>query len=294
MLHSNDGDKTVSVRCLISVALAAVGAAALGCGNRTAQAPNAVAFAWPDHFAYRLDYVSEAQRDRQPIVRYVETRTARFVIRDGQYLVGFDSVLKTNQRPGEPLTKVPDLPEDTLAFYAKIGRHGELTDVAPGCDPALPECRRALPSVVLMELRRVIPRLPLWEAPRGGHWVDTLNFDDASRPRGTRGSVVTSYGGRGDTIIGGRSYWLIGWRSVRHSWRGDDTGPTLGAEPPVEEAGMTFVDKQLLLPVFSTWGGAVPAPPEARVLGATGTGFRGRAYLAGTIFDSLYSRQLEP
>jgi hypothetical protein len=49
-----------------------------------------------------------------------------------------------------------------------------------------------------------------------------------------------------------------------------------------------------MIPAYSTWAGAVAAPASMRALGATGSGFRGRAYLAGSVFDSLYSRELGP
>ena len=44
----------------------------------------------------------------------------------------------------------------------------EITRVQLACDPVLPGCAAALPWGVALELRRFIPRLPIWEAPRGG------------------------------------------------------------------------------------------------------------------------------
>jgi hypothetical protein len=73
--------------------------------------------------------------------------------------------MKTGARPNEPPHLVSYTPEDTLTFYVKLGRRGELDDVRLGCDPALPECAQALPSAILLELRRVIPRLSTGEAP---------------------------------------------------------------------------------------------------------------------------------
>ena len=49
------------------------------------------------------------------------------------------------------------------------------------------------------------------------------------------------------------------------------------------------MDKSVLLPVLSTWAGAITAPPQMKAMGATGAGYRGRAYLAGSPFDSLYN-----
>lgn len=258
--------------------------------NQAERAPNPTAYHWPEQLAYRVDYVSEAQRDRVPILKYAETKTTRLMLRDGQYLGAQDSVLKTSQRPGEPLVLVPYTPEDTLAFYVKLGAHGELTDISLGCDPAVPACAEALPSSVALELRRIIPRLPIWEAPQGGGWVDSLAFDDASRPGGTRGTVITNYTGRRDTVIGGQAYWVVGWRSVRTAFRRGAGAAGLAAEAPVQEDGITLVDKRRLLPVFSTWAGAVAAPPRMRAIGATASGFRGRAYLGGSPFDSSMAR----
>jgi hypothetical protein len=270
------------------------GLAATAC-SRANRAPNPYAFRWPDTIAYRIDYVSLVQRNREALMRFAETKTIRLAIRNTQYLGAFDSVLKSSQKPNEALVLVPYEPEDTLLFTVKLGSHGEINDLTLGCDPTVPACSRALPSSVQLELRRIIPRLPIFEAPAGGGWVDTLSFDDAAREGGTRGTVITSYTGRRDTTISGRAYWLIGWRSVRRAFTpGAGASASLGATQPVEESGVTLVDKQKLMPVYSTWAGAVAAPPAMRAAGATGSGFRGRAYLAGTVFDSLYSRQVEP
>lgn len=258
------------------------------CGNDSARAPNPTSYRWPDEFAYRFDYVSDAQQRGQTVQHYAETRTTRFRIRDAQYFGVSDSVLKTSQRPGEPLRVIAYEPEDTLGFYVSIGRRGEITQVQLACDPALPACAGALPSGVALQLRRIIPRLPIWEAPRGSSWEDTLEFDDTSRPGGTRGAMLTRYRGRGDTLIAGRQYWVIGWSSVRTATR-----PGEGAKGPIREDGMSLVEKDRLLPVFSVWAAVVVAPPELRARGATGIGYRGRVYLAGSVFDSLYSREID-
>lgn len=266
-----------------------------GCGNKAAQAPNPTSYRWPDEIAYRIDFVSETQRNREPMMRFAETKTMKLSNRGGQYIGVFDSVFKTSQRPQQPLVLAPYLPEDTLNFFVKLNTHGKITGVSLACDPALPACAEALPSTVQLLLRRMIPRLPEWEAPSGGGWVDTIEFDDASRPRGTRGTMITTYTGRRDTTIGTRSYWLIGWHAVRQAFEpGAGADPSLGARQPVREDGVTLVDKQSLMPALSTWAGAVAAEPDLQALGATGTGFRGRAYLRGSAFDSLYSKDIGP
>ena len=268
----------------------AVSLLALACRNDAARAPNPTGYGWPQQFAYRVDYVSQTQQSGRPILHYAETKTTRFVLRDALYVGVQDSVMKTTQRPGEPLRQLAYAPEDTLGFFASLGRRGEITRVQLACDPALPACAAALPSSVALELRRFIPRLPIWEAPLGATWDDTLEFDDTARPGGTRGAMLTRYTGHGDTVIAGRAYWVISWHSARHSAEGRGAAP--GA--PIREDGMTFVEKARLVPVFATWAGAVPASQELRALGATGTGYRGRAYLAGSVFDSLYSGQVRP
>lgn len=289
MSHNSDINTTLWRQLIICAAAGLVPALTWECSGQAARAPTPTVYHWPEQLAWRVDYVSEAQRDRVPILKYAESKTTRLARREGQYLGEQDSVLKTSQRPGGPLLLVTYTPEDTLAFTVRLGTHGELTDMRLGCDPALPECAVALPSAVTMELRRIIPRLPVWEAPSGGGWQDTLTFDDAARPGGTRGTVISRYTGRRDTVIYGREYWMIGWRSLRQSYRQGAGAAGIVAETPVQEDGITLVDKRLLVPVFAIWAGAVAAPPELRAIGATASGFRGRAYLAGSPFDSAYA-----
>ena len=274
--------------CTAACCLALWGA---GCGNDASRAPNPTAYRWPERFAYRVDYVGLAQRDTVPLMRYEETRQLRFSIRNERYLVTWDSVLKTAQRPGAPVLPVPLAAEDTLEFYVRIGRHGELSRVELGCDPALPACGAALPSVFALQLRRIIPTLPQWEAPRGSSWQDTLAFDDASRPLGARGTVVTAYRTAQDTMIAGVAYWMVAWRSERRAYRAGPPSNPIVAEPPVAEDGVTFVEKGRLVPAFSTWAGAVAAGADVRALGATASGYRGRAYLVGSVFDSIFGRE---
>jgi len=270
---------------LVSVACA-LGSA---CGNNAARAPNPTSYRWPDEFAYRLDFVSDAQQRGRTVEHYAETRTTHFQIRDAQYFAASDSVIKTSQLPGGPLTAIAYEVEDTLGLYVSIGRRGEITRLQLACDPALPACAAALPSGALLQLRRIIPRLPIWEAPRGSSWEDTLEFDDTSRPGGMRGAVLTRYTGRGDTVVAGRQYWVIAWRSARTATR-----PGERAGEPTREDGMSLVEKDRLIPAFSAWAAAVAAPAGLRMAGDTATGYRGRAYLAGSVFDSLYSREIAP
>jgi hypothetical protein len=292
VLHHRDG-VIIVIRRLQERTFLSLTAAALvaGCGNNAARAPHPTSYRWPEQFAYRLDYVSETQRGRQPILHYAETKTTRFAVRDAQFLAAQDSVLKTSQRPGEPLRLVSFAPEDTLAFYVSLGPRGEITRVQLACDPVLPGCVATLPSGVALELRRFIPRLPIWEAPRGSSWADTLEFDETARPGGMRVAMITRYTGRRDTLLSGARYWVLSWHSVRHAVR---AGQAVTSGQPTQEDGVTFVDKTRLMPVFSQWAGVALAPPELRALGAMATGYRGRAYLAGTVFDSLYAHQLGP
>lgn len=223
----------------------------LGCGNRSAGAPNPTAYRWPDTFAYRVELGSGA------------SRTLRFQVHDAQFLVATDS-LAGQLAPAET---------DTVSFFVSLGRRGELARLQLACDPTVPSCAAELPSRLATLLRRLIPRLPLWEAPRGGSWNDTLQLDDAARPGGLRGELITRYTGRGDTVVGGHGYWVLAWRSERVAGL---PGAATGA---VRLEGMSLVDKDRLLPVFSSW-----SEP-----GAGDSLAGGRARLAGSAFDSLRS-----
>lgn len=275
---------------LFVVAAAAV---LVACGDTTARAPSPTGYEWPDSFAYRIEYVSDVQGNGRTLLRVVESKRLNLSVRDQQYLAWHDSVLRTSHIPGGQLGVLPRSPEDTLAYYLRLGRYGEVTDVQLGCDPAVPQCADALPSLIRLESRRILPRLSVWEVPRGGRWVDTLAWDDAPRPRGQRGTLVTTYTAARDTTIAGLSYWMVGWTSVRQAVpRADSRGPAgVPAEPPVRESGVTLVDKVRLLPVYSMWAGAVRAPEQFRALGVTVEDVRGRAYLVGTRFDSVFAQE---
>lgn len=264
---------------------------ALGaCKDRAVLAPSPTAYKWPARFTYKLDYVSDAQASGRLLLHYADSRNARFVIReDESYVVQHDSVLKTTNEPGGPLRLVTFVPEDTLGWFVRLGSLGEFRDVQLGCDPAVEACRQALPSSLPLELRRIIPRLSEWPVPRGSGWVDTLTFDDAARPNGTRGIVVTRYHVDHDTTIGGSVYWMVVWKAIRRTYL-PTAGGTIVEQPAVQEDGVTFIDKRRELPIYSTWAGVAMASGSLRATGVTATGFRGRAYLAGSAFDSALSR----
>lgn len=259
--------------------------AAAGCGNESARAPNPPHFDWPDSFAYRLQYVEEVQSGAGVVSRLDETATLRFAVRNDRYLTWNDSVVKRTQAAGRaPESGTPN-PEDTLRYLVRLGRLGEFAGIEPDCDPTVGACAAAFPSAMPLELRRIIPHLPVWWPPRGGTWADTLAFDDLPRPGAARGTVLTDYRVIGDTAFAGRRFWLIGWRAARRAWR--PAGAALVPDPETQEAGDVLVDKATLLPAYAQWYGALPASPRLRSLGVRGTGYRGRAWLAGSIFDSL-------
>ncbi len=277
------GSLTRQSRNLLWPALLATAVA--GCGNKSARAPNPPHYAWPDSFVYRVQYVEEMQSATAVMSRLDERAALRFAVRNDRYLVWNDSVTKTTLEGGRPAAAARLNPEDTLHYLVRLGRLGEFFDVEPDCDPTVGACAAAFPSALPLELRRIIPRLPVWWAPRGYAWADTLAFDDLPRPGAARGAVLTIYRVLGDTTFGGRRFWVIGWTSARQAWRPVDG--SMVPDPVTREYGHVLVDKTRLLPAYAQWYGALPAPPSLRPLGVTGTGYRGRAWLAGSFFDSL-------
>lgn len=272
------------VKCLIAAAVvSSLGA----CRDRTGEAPGPTEYAWPDSFAFLIESVSESRAETTLVVRYEERKALRFVVRDERFLVWHDSVIKESSAPGRPPTLEPFVPEDTLHYYVGLGRRGEITDAEPGCDPAIPACREALPSALPLELRRLVPRLPVWEAPRGFVWEDTLTFDDTPRARGRRGLVVTTYRVVGDTVVASTPLWIVAWRSLRRSFSPVPGLAGLAPGVPVEERGTVYVDKARRLPVFAIWAGAALAPENLQALGVTSTGYRGRAYLTGSVVEQV-------
>ena len=275
----------ILTRHLLRLAIGGLAVSAAGCGNESARAPNPPHYEWPDSFAYRLQYVEEAQSGAGVVSRLEETATLRLAVRNDRYLTWNDSVAKATQVAGRAPERGVLSPEDTLRYLVRLGRLGEFADVEPDCDPTVGACAAAFPSAMPLELRRIIPHLPVWWPPRGRSWADTLAFDDLPRPGAARGTVLTDYRVIGDTTLAGRRYWLIGWLATRRAWR--PAGPALVPDPETQETGVTLVDKATLLPAYAQWYGALPASPRLRSLGVRGTGYRGRAWLAGSIFDSL-------
>jgi hypothetical protein len=263
-----------------------------GC-ERADRAASPMEYHWPELLTYYLEYVAETQGEQGPLLRYAEAKVINIAERGERFWVFADSVLRTTHQPGEAVRAQPPAREDTLDFHVDLGRRGELREVVPGCDPVLADCAAAFPSAIQIELRRLIPRLALWPVPPGGSWVDTLTYSDASRPGGARGTVVTRYRSHRDTVVGDESYWVIAWQSRRTAYRSAADG-ALSVSMPIEETGITIVDKRRLVPVYTAWAGAVAAPPELRAAGATGTGFRGRAVARGSWFDRRLAEDRPP
>jgi hypothetical protein len=257
------------------------------CGNETARAPNPTAYDWPDAFEYRMALEARAKKDTETIARHEETKELRFAARDdGTFVVWRDSVRESETRHGAAPSEASPWPVDTLRYFVRLSRWGEFLSIEPGCDPAVTACREVPPSALPRELRRLIPRLPVWWPPKGSQWEDTLAFDDLPRPRGLRGTSVTVYRAARDTAVGGRAYWIVTWHSVQRAVR-SVAGGAIVAEPDLEEDGRVFVDKQLLIPALSEWWGATLPSPELRTFGAARTAIRGRAVLVGSGFDAL-------
>lgn len=264
---------------LRAIALATLAAA---CGNQTARAPVPTAYDWPDSLAYRITVMARAMRDTQTVASFVDMKTLKFRVRyDGSYSVWHDSMTVIDSQSASPPVHLGPQPEDTLHYIVQLSRWGEFLAVVPACDPALPRCHDVAPSALQFELRDLIPQLPVWWPPRGHAWEDTLWFDDSPRRWGERGSVASVYGAMRDTVAGGGAYWVVAWRSVRRAF---DWGPRdTVAVAPVAETGTVYVDKRLLVPAFAEWRSTLPA---RGVPGATRIEVRGRAVLAGSVFDS--------
>ena len=280
-------DTIMTLNRVLATTSAVLGLAA--CGGRGPNAPSPTTYAWPDAFSYLVEFVSESRADTSVVARYEERKALRFEVRDERFLVWHDSVIKESLVPGRPPALEPLEPEDTLRYYVSLGRRGEIGAVEPGCDPAVPACREVLPSRLPLELRRLVPALPVWEPPLGSTWEDTLVFDDTPRARGQRGSVVTVYRVVGDTAIAGTPMWIVSWRSIRRTFVPVRGFAGLAVGVPVEERGSVYVDQQRKLPVFVMWAGGAAAPGNLRALGVTSTGYRGRAYLAGSVVEQVLS-----
>lgn len=257
---------------------------AAACTNETARAPNPTAYDWPDSLAYRVQEVAQANGAGQPVARLEHSRLLRLVVGyDGAYSVTQEGVHLTDWPVHGAPTARQLLPEDTLRYFVRLSRWGEFLSAEPACDPAVPACRDAPPSSLLMGLRRLVPRLPVWWPPKGRAWEDTLVIDDAARPRGLRGTLTTVYRAPRDTVAGGQAYWIVTWRSA---WR-PAAAPGVGIARGIEaESAVVYVDKLRLVPALAIWGGAEPPSSGPRGPDAARTEVRGRAVLVGSAFDA--------
>ena len=285
MCNYHKSDTIVTRHSFLSIGWVTLAAVLGGCGNETARAPNPPAYDWPDALEYRLAYEARTERDTQTVAEHEESGELRFAVRDDRFVVWHDSVRKTGMLHGGQRSIEPLRPEDTLRYYVRLSRRGEFQEIEPGCDPAVTACHEALPSVLPLELRHLIPRLPVWWPPKGREWEDTLAFDDLPRLRGSRGSVTTAYRAARDTTLNGRAYWIVSWHSVLRAVR-SAAGGAIIADPSIEESGAVYVDKERLVPAFAEWRGTMPPPPELRSLGATRTEVRGRAVLVASMLDA--------
>ncbi len=265
------------------------------CGNETARAPVPTAYDWPDSMAYRITEETRVVQGARVVTASDESTRLRFAVRDdGSFAVWHDSVRRTETRGGAAGVPVPPATGDTLHFFVRLSRWGEFLGIERGCDPAEAACHAVPPSALPLELRHLMPRLPVWWPPRGHEWADTLAFDDLPRPDGARGTVTTVYRAARDTVLGGGSYWIVTWRAVRRAVRsagsasgGGGGGGAFVADAEVEESGVVYVDKRRLVPALAEWQETTAPAPQLRSLGATRTEVRGRAVLVGSALDSL-------
>jgi hypothetical protein len=280
---------TVTRRLLACFGVALPATLAAACGNQTARAPNPTAYDWPDSLTYRVELVVQSDGDAVAVDRFRETKRLSLAVRNDRYLVWNDGLERIGMAGGSAPLSRRLWPEDTLHYYVRLSRLGEIVESEPGCDPVVPECRAALPSVLPLEMRHIIPRLPVWWPPRGHQWVDTLAFDDRLRARGSRGALITYYRSARDTVVSGRGYWTVTWSSVTRAVRETASGAAIAAAP-VEERGVVYVDKTRLVPACAVWWGEAAASPP-RAPGAVQTRLAGRAHLAGSACQSLGAGQ---
>ena len=251
-----------------------------GCGNESGRAPVPPHYDWPDGFAYRVRISSDSSANGGSS-RDEATKLLRFEVRNERYAVWNDSVSRTHAVPGQAAQPLAPQPADTMRFFVRLSRYGAVDDVQPDCDPSVAACFAVLPSALQIELGRVMPRLPVWWPPRGHAWVDTLRFDDGSRPAGLRGGVVTTLRDSGDTVVAGRAFWRLVWRSERVAALA--YAGTYIPMPRIVEIGETLVDKRTLMPAEATWVGTLATSASA-------ASWRGSARLVGSVFDSTRVR----
>jgi hypothetical protein len=260
------------------------------CGNKTARAPNPTAYDWPDSLSYVVEMTGGPGPGAEGASPRWEVKRLYFAVRNDRYLIWHDSLRWLGREPGATPAPPRPWPEDTLHYYVRLSRLGEILDAEPDCDPAIAACKAALPSALPLEIRHIVPRLPVWWPPKGHPWVDTLAFDDLPRARGRRGSVITRYRAARDTTVAGRGYWIVTWTSAK---RFEAAAPMpASSAAPVEERGTVFVDKDRLIPACATWSGASAAPAAASpVAEMARTGPGGRAYLTGSPCERLIPGQ---
>ena len=252
-----------------------------GCANQSGRAPVPPHYDWPDSFAYRVRITTDSTVDGHPSIRDEVTKLVRFAVRNERYAVWNDSVSKSRAEAGQAPQSGQLVPADTVRFFVRLSRYGAVADVQPDCDPSVAACFGVLPSALQIELRRVIPRLPVWWPPRGHAWADTLRFDDGTRPGGRRGGVSTVSRDAHDTVVAGWPFWRLVWRSERVDALA--FAGTYLQLPKVTEIGEVLVDKRTLMPALATWVGALTTPAAA-------TSWRGSARLLGSVFDSTRVR----
>jgi hypothetical protein len=253
------------------------------CGNKTARAPNPTTYDWPDSLTYHVELAAESPRRDAPI--RIERKRLSFVVRNDRYLVWNDSLARAGTPGDSTAARQRSWPEDTLHYYVRLSRLGEFDEVQADCDPVVAECRAALPSALPLEMRRIIPRLPVWWPPKGHEWVDTLAFDDLPRERGSRGSMITRYRSARDTVVGGLGYWKVTWISERRAVRELPSGAVI-AVAPVVERGTAYVDKVRLIPACAVWSGTTEPAALPLIDESGGTALRGRAYVDGSACHS--------
>jgi hypothetical protein len=129
-----------------------------GCGNKSALAPNPTRYAWPDSFAYQVEYRAETRRGAVVDSSLEETESLRFAARyDGAYQIASEGVVKTAASDGRPSSAAPLEPADTVPFIVRLGRLGEFSDVERGCDPGMPACKEVPLSALPLELDHPAP-----------------------------------------------------------------------------------------------------------------------------------------
>ena len=85
------------VRSLDRAATVVLGA----CGDRTQESPTPQYYAWPERMNYRLEQVTELQREARAVQRFESFKVLKLTLREDQYVLVYDSVLKTSLVAGD-------------------------------------------------------------------------------------------------------------------------------------------------------------------------------------------------